>query len=268
MRHSGLTSTIVVATVLALVGALAPRTASAQAPEPAPPAAQEPAPVPPGPYKPVAITPPPVVSDPTFEPFRKQLREIAQKKDRAALGKMVANDFFWIPEDTDVADKSKPGIENLARALGLDEPNTRGWDALANFAAERTGSKDEQRQGVICAPGDPGFDGAVADQLANETQTDASDWAYPVRDGIEVRDSTNATAPVIEKLGLHLVRLLPDASPANVVKATHLKVMTPTGKIGFVPNDLVLQLINPQICYLKDASGWKIAGYNGEEHSQ
>ena len=46
-----------------------------------------------------------------------------------------------------------------------------------------------------------------------------------------------ANAPVVDKLGLHLVRVLPDDSPANVVTVTFVKVMTPTGKIGFVPID-------------------------------
>ena len=91
-----------------------------------------------GPYKPVPIILPVPVADPTFEPFRKQLADIAQKKDRAALARLVATSFFWIPEDTDVADKSKSGIDNLARAIGLDGRDALGWDAIAGYAVERT----------------------------------------------------------------------------------------------------------------------------------
>src|SRR5438309_2100622 len=88
MRHR-LTSTVVVATAFMIIGALAPTTASAQAQQPAAPA-PAPAPAPPGPYKPVAITLPAVVPDPGFEPFRKQLLDIAKKKDRAALARLVS----------------------------------------------------------------------------------------------------------------------------------------------------------------------------------
>jgi hypothetical protein len=268
MRRPHLTSMIVLATAVVLAGAFAPRFATAQAPKGVQPPAQAPAPAPPGPYKPVAITLPAVVPDPAFEPFRKQLQEIAKKKDRAALARLVAKDFFWVPEDTDVSDKTKPGIDNLAKAIGLDGPNAFGWDAIAGYAVERTGMKDPQRPNVICAPGEPGFDEKAADELANATKTDSSDWAYPTRDGVEVRSAANAQAAVIDKLGLFLVRILPDDSPANTVMASHVKVMTPTGKVGFVPIDVVLPLIGEQMCYIKEVGGWRIAGYLGGEHNR
>jgi len=53
-------------------------------------------PAPPGPYKSIAITLPPRQSDASFDAFRKELAEIVNKKDRAALaGKVVAKGFFW-----------------------------------------------------------------------------------------------------------------------------------------------------------------------------
>ncbi len=56
------------------------------------------------PYKPVAVSPPGPYSDPSFAAFRKQLGEVVQHKDRAALAKMVvAQGFFWIQEK-DLAD--------------------------------------------------------------------------------------------------------------------------------------------------------------------
>jgi hypothetical protein len=271
MRHPRLPSTFVVATAFIMMGAFAPSAAPAQAPTPTPAPApmQAPAPaVPPGPYKPVMIKLPAAVPDPAFEPFRKQIQDIAKNKDRAALAPRVSKDFFWIPEDTDVADKTKPGIDNLAKALGLDNANALGWDAIGGYAVERTGMNDPQHPGVICAPGEPTFDEKAADELANATKTDAADWAYPTRDGIEVRSAANASAPVIDKLGLYLVRVLADDSPANTVMASHVKVMTPGGKVGFVPIDLVLPLIGEQMCYIKDAGGWKIAGYLGGEHAR
>ena len=262
MRHPRLFSMIVVATAIAITGA----SARAQAPAPAPPQAAPP--VAPGPYKPVAIILPVPVPDPSFEPFRKQLAEIAKKKDRAALARLVSANFFWIPEDADVADKSKPGIDNLAKAIGLDGKDALGWDAISGYAVEQTAMADPQRQGVLCAPGEPSFDEKAADELANATHTDASDWGYPTRNGIDVRASAQANAAVVDKLGLHLVRVLPDDSPANVVTATFVKVMTPAGKVGYVPIDSVLPLVGEQICYIKEGSAWKIAGYLGGEHSR
>jgi hypothetical protein len=39
--------------------------------------------------------------------------------------------------------------------------------------------------------------------------------------------------------------------------------VTPSGKVGYVPIDTVSPLGNDQLCYVKDATGWKIAGFVG-----
>ena len=38
----------------------------------------------------------------------------------------------------DIALQGRSGIDNLARALYLDNPDTEGWDMLATFAADAT----------------------------------------------------------------------------------------------------------------------------------
>ena len=136
MRHPRLSSTHLVAAALAIAGVLAPMPVFAQAQPPAQAPAQQPAPVL-GPYKPVRITLPPGVNDPSFDTFRKQLTEIANNKDRAALARLVAANFFWVPEDKDIADKQKSGIDNLAKALSLDGTDAFGWEALAAYARQR-----------------------------------------------------------------------------------------------------------------------------------
>ena len=94
MRYPRLSSTILVVTACAILGTLTPTSVQAQTPGQAPPPAEAPAAVPPGPYKPVPIILPVAVADPTFDAFRKQLADIAQKKDRAALARLVAANFF------------------------------------------------------------------------------------------------------------------------------------------------------------------------------
>jgi hypothetical protein len=124
---------------------------------------------------------------------------------------------------------------------------------------------DPQRRGVICAPAEPEFDEKAADELANLTHTDAADWAFPIRNGIEVRSGAKQDAPVVDKLGLHLVRVLADESPANAVTAAFLKVVTPSGKVGYVPVETVLPIGGEQLCYVKEGGSWKIAGFLGGE---
>ena len=287
MRHHLLPITALAATVL-LAGALTPTSAQQQLPRPGqlPPAGGQPksnaqpqaqpkaappqaqpapqqaqAPSPPKPYKPVTIQLPQPVKDPSFEAFRKQLAGLAQKKDRAGLARVVSNGFYWIQEDKDAADKKKPGIDNLAAAIALDGADGGGWEALARFAADPTGEPDPQRKGVICSPADPAFDEKAAEELATATQTDSSEWGYPVSNGVEVRSAAQANAPVIEKLGLHLVRVYPDDSASNAVQQPDfLRIVAPSGKLGFVPTDSIAPLGGDQICYIKEGNAWKITG--------
>ena len=248
------------ALAIALVVA-APLGAAAQAPkqQPAPP------PVAPAkPYKPVAITLPKPLNDPSFEAFRKQLAQTAEKKDRAGLSKLVvAQGFFWEAENGDKADKKKSGIDNLSAAIGLAGKEPVGWDFLAGYAQDPTAAPYPGKQGVVCAPADPQFDEKALEELAKSTETDPGDWAYPLGEGVEIRSAARPDAPVTEKIGLHLIRIMPDdaAPPPNQIPM--IKVVPPSGKTGFISADALAPLGNDQVCYVKDGNSWRIAGFVG-----
>ena len=136
---------------------------------------------------------------------------------------------------------------------------------LQGMALDPTGSSYPGKQGVICAPADPQFDEKALEELAKSTGTDPGDWAYPLDTDTEVRSAPRADAPVQEKLGMNLVRVMVDdkapQTPAGQVPL--VRVALPSGKIGFVSADALSPLGNDQMCYLKDGSGWKITGYVG-----
>src|ERR1700719_4604272 len=90
MRQAHLVS---IAFALLVAAAAASALAQQQVPLPMQPAA-------PGPYKPITVTLPPRQSDASLDAFRKDLGDIAKKKDRSALaGKVVTKGFFWQHED-------------------------------------------------------------------------------------------------------------------------------------------------------------------------
>ena len=268
MRHPRLSSIHVVAAALVIAGVFAPTSSFAQAQPPAQTPAPAPAPAPPlGPYKPVAITLPPSVNDPSFDAFRKQLGDIAGRKDRAALARLIARNFFWMGEKGDKADKKKSGIDNLATAIDLDAKDGAGWEALTAAANEATLEPVPQRKGIMCSPASPKFDEMAADQVAKDTGTEPSDWGYPSKPDVEVHAAAQANAPVIEKLGLNLVRVMPEqpAAGAPGQESPFIRVVTPSGKVGFVLEESISSLDTDQLCYIKDATGWKIAGYAGND---
>ena len=145
MRHLSFLFTMIVVTACATIGALT--SASAQAPTPPQAPAQPSAAVKPEPYKTVAIKLPTPMNDASLDAFRKQLAGIAQKKDQAALARLVAANFFWIPEDADKADKGKPAIDNLAKAIGLGGTDAVGWEVIADHAIEPSAMPDPRRPG-------------------------------------------------------------------------------------------------------------------------
>ena len=211
-------------------------------------------------YKGVTITLPPREADPSLEVFRKELAEIAQKKDRAALaGKVVGKGFFWQREDTDGADANKSGIDNLAAALGLDAADDSGWQVLAGYASYNSAPAVPEIKGVVCSPAMPSFDETEMEKLAQTTHTDAADWAYPTADGPEVRAKPEASAPVVEKLALVMIRIMPDENVAG----GWVKVATPSGKLGYVGASALAPAGSDQLCFHKEAGSWKIAGYIG-----
>jgi hypothetical protein len=232
---------------------------------PLPPGGFKPPPAAPvKPYQAVPVTPPAALNDPSFAAFRKQLGDIVAHKDRAALGKIVvAQNFFWIQEKN-LADPRKSGIDNLNKAIGLDAADDSGWDLLAGFAGEASAAESPQQPGVFCAPADPNLDMNALEAVAKATQTDPSEWGYPNKNGVEVHAAAQPNAPVVEKLGMNLVRVLSDTSPpANPNEPFFLHVATPSGKTGFVDAQTVSPLGADQICYTKQAGAWKIAGYLG-----
>lgn len=219
-------------------------------------------PAPPKPYAAVKVTPPQPSGDASFAAFRKDLAGIAARKDRAALAKVTAASFFWMGESGDKADKNKAATDNLATALGLDDKDGFGWQALAAAAMETTLEDVPERKGVMCGPASPDFDEAAAQKVTEATGTDLSEYGYVTTASAEVRDAPKASAAVIDKLGQILVRFLPQDPGAG--GEAFFRIVTPAGKPGFVSADAVAPLATAQLCYIKDGGSWKLAGYAGD----
>jgi hypothetical protein len=213
------------------------------------------------PYKALAITLPGDMTDAGLTALRNQLSEAARKRDAATVAKLVVGGgFFWERDKGDAASKRRSGYENLSAALGLGSKDSVGWDMLTGYADDPGTSPSPGHKGAFCTPADPGYDVAAFDKLLKATQTQASEWGYPVSAGIDVRATAASTAPAIDKLGLHFVRIMPDSKPGP---AAFQRVVTPAGKIGFVSIDVIIPFGNDQICYVKDGGTWKIGGYIG-----
>jgi hypothetical protein len=226
------------------------------------PALKPPPPPPIRPYQAVTVTPPAPFNDAGFTAFRKQLADIAAHKDRAALANLVVTqNFFWV-QDKDLADKSKSGVDNLAKAIALDAKDGSGWDTVAGAANEPSAMEIPQQKGIFCAPAIPTIDQNAFQALINATGTELPEWGYPNNGGLDVHATAQPSSTVVEKVGMVLVRVLPDSgSQPNQPLVLH--IATPSGKTGYIDAQTLSPLVSDQMCYTKDAGGWKIAGYVG-----
>lgn len=215
----------------------------------------------PAPYKPVAIAQPAPVTDEGFDALRKRVGEAAQHKDRAALAKLVvAHGFFWLRDNRIVANKRKAGFDVLAAALGLNNKEGAGWEILASTTEDPTVSPVPGSADALCAPAEPAYDRKAFADLLAATSSDITEWGYPVSTEIAAHATPQSSAPVIEKLGLYFVRLMPETASTP---PSWLRIATPNGKIGYVSVNSIAPIGNDQICYVKDGDGWKIGGYVG-----
>jgi hypothetical protein len=219
---------------------------------------------PPAPYTVLKVSPPKPYTDATLATFRKDVVAAAQKKDRAALTRLVlAQGFFWLKEEGNAAGK-KSGIEALSTALNLAAKDGSGWESLGEFAADETAAPYPDRPNTVCSPAGPEFNPPDLEKLAETTKTDLGDWGFFAQDGAEVHATAQTNSPVIEKLGMHFVRVMPDTAPN--ASQEMMRIVTPSGKVGFVAAEAVSPLGSDQLCYGKDASGaWKIVGMIGGE---
>jgi hypothetical protein len=63
---------------------------------------------------------------------------------------------------------------------------------------------------------------------------------------------------------MHFVRVLDDDSQSTANTAGEwLRVVAPSGKVGFIPADALTSLAGAQLCYVKDGNAWKITGLIG-----
>ena len=77
-----------------------------------------------------------------------------------------------------------------------------------------------------------------------------------------MRAAAQPNAAVVEKLGMHFIRVMEDGTEPSSDNPM-IKVVAPSGKVGFVPGDAISPLGNDAICYAKEGGGWKIAGFLG-----
>ena len=85
-----------------------------------------------------------------------------------------------------MADPKKPGVDNLAKAIDLANKDGSGWTTLGGYGNEPTAAElPIIRACSARRPIRPSIR-RPSKALGKATQTDPSEWGYPLKDGVEV----------------------------------------------------------------------------------
>jgi hypothetical protein len=218
--------------------------------------------------------------DPAFEAMRKKLSEAAANKDAQALFALVAPTFVWTFQGgpTDQFDMGRDALHNFKVVFGFrpagadaDGPVENGpfWDALAAFASDGTYYQDGQAGNLVCGPTTANAsDDKMMEQARKKLEVgeETADWYFTIAP-TSVAKAPNDSGPPVGKVGTVALPALSVYPPAQegkpVVPATHLEVLLPSGKTGWVPASAVRPFDSERLCYAKTPSGdWKIAAYD------
>ena len=173
-------------------------------------------------------------------------------------------------------DLGRSAVDNFKVVFGFREAgkDTDGgvdggpyWDLLAAFADDPTAYEDSPNK--VCTPTTATVVDDKVFELATsklETDDDAANWYFTLRD-TPVAKAPGDNGPPIAKLGTVAIPVLsfhpPSPEDGPAVTPTHLEVLTPNGRTGWIPASAARPYSSERLCFAKTAKGeWKIVVYD------
>jgi hypothetical protein len=217
--------------------------------------------------------------DPAFEKMRQELVAAVEKKDSAALFALLGPTFGWTFQGawSDDFDMGRDALHNFKvafgfRAAGRDQDGGVDdgpyWTSLGAYARSERYYRPSKAGNLVCTPvaATPASERAFQD--ANQRLGSADDpveWYFTFAETPVAKAPRDTGAPVakVGKVALPLLNSHPPGSEDRPGSATHLEVLLPSGKSGWVSAAAAIALVADRLCFAKLPSGdWKIAAYD------
>jgi hypothetical protein len=219
----------------------------------------------------------PYTPDAAFAKMQKSFADAVAKKDAQALFSLVGPTFVWMSQGelSNQFDLGRDALHNFKVVFGFrefgkdaDGPVADGpnWEALAAFAADKFFYAATDT--LVCDPtGATVVDDRVFDSAKQTIAADDSvEWYFTVAETTATANPTDTGSPVgrVNQLALPVINvypLLPGAKSGP--PATHVQVLLPSGKSGWIPISSAVPLVTDRLCYAVTPDGnWKIAGFD------
>jgi len=217
--------------------------------------------------------------DAAFAKMQKSFADAVAKKDAQALFALVGPTFVWLSQGqlSNQFDLGRDALHNFKvmfafREFGknADGPVADGpnWGALAAFAGDKFFYRATDT--LVCGPtGATVVDDGIFDTAKETIDADDSvDWYFTVTEtAATATPGGGATVGRVSQLALPVLNVHP-SSPAggSGLPLTHLQVLLPSGKSGWIPVSAAVPLVTDRLCYSVTADGnWKISGFDQSE---
>jgi len=221
--------------------------------------------------------------DADFQKLRDALTKAAADKNEAALFALVGPTFVWT-EDAKLVDRfdlGRDALHNFKVVFGFRKDGAEQdggvdggpfWDSLAAFAADGTYYRASDSGNLVCGPIAAELNDEQVFERARkriESGEEQADWYFTMTD-VAVAKAPGDTGAPIAKLGTVALPVIgahpsaPQGQPAPT--PTHLQVLLPSGKTGWIPAAVARPMDSDRLCYAKAADGaWKIAAFDQSE---
>lgn len=218
--------------------------------------------------------------DAAFETMRKAFAGAVANKDAQALFALVGPTFVWTLQGgpADQFDLGRDALHNFKVVFGFrpigadaDGPVENGpfWDALAAFAEDATLYKATETGNLVCGPiGANLVDENVYEQARAkiETPDEPADWYFTLAETPVAKAPGDKGAPIakVGTIALPVLSTFPAAQEGKPEpQPTHIEVLLPSGKTGWIRISAARALSAERLCYAKTPAGdWKIAAYD------
>lgn len=217
--------------------------------------------------------------DAAFDAMRQAFSAAVAAKNAEALFALVGPTFVWTVEGgpTDEFDMGRGAIDNFKAVFGFRAPRADKdggveggpfWDGLAAYAAEGTFYKPPDAGNLVCGP--------ISAQVANEKNFEAARkkietdeepalWYFTLAE-TPVTATPDGKGGVIAKVAKVALPVIGVDPLQDNVKPTHIEVLLPSGKSGWIPVAAARPLVSNRLCYSKTPAGeWKITAFDQNE---